>query len=220
MGLYLIAAITLNACSKDSATEAAPQEDVLTAKFGLERAPDYSFDYYGATKSVKTNIESKGFASFPLTESDLAYYQEVAGHSIDIELAKANFIAEQVVLSQEMGFKNYMNEKLDLKEYTKATVLDIMENGSRKRLTGEAGFGLIPAEEQNMLMAANSAAQSYESTGRSYAGTRDFIAGVAYGIAGAATGAYFGGLCCGPVGAIVGGIIGGVLGWLGGSAKD
>ena len=163
MGLYLLAAITLTACSKDNNEQPNLElEAAAMTKAGKATTVGYDFDYYGITQQILADIESKGLPNFPLTAADLAYYSEVAGQELELSLDVVNQVAQQTLLSSEMGIKDYMNEKLELKEFTKNTVMSMIENGPVKDLTRLPEFYELPDRDQNVLMATNAVAKNYE----------------------------------------------------------
>ncbi len=219
MGLYLLAAVTLMACSKDN-QEAIEIEQKNDANFGVSRAVSFDYDYYTISQLLQEDAESHGAPSFPLNSEDLAYYTDLTGIAVELDLETVNLIAEQTLVSKEMGIKKYMDEKMELKDFTKNTAMKIIENGAFKDLTRLPEFYEIPDREQNMLMAANAAAKNFEGKLRAARHGSDVIMEVMIGtIAGTLTGAYYGTLCCGLVGGAIGGFIGGVVGgfvaWLG-----
>ena len=218
MGLYLLAAITLSACSKDATESTQIQEDA-NSKIALTKAPSYDFGYYNTAKAILSDIESRGEPSFPLSASDWGHYQSLAGTELDMDLATVNQIADQVFVMHEMGIKDYMNDKLELKDETQSMVMEIIEEGSIKNLSKRASFRLLPEKEQQMVLGANAVMLDYEINGSKAmmaGGSRILILNIIGAIGGVLTGVGVGDDLCGTPCAIIGGIIGGVIGWFSG----
>jgi len=219
MGLYLIAAITLTACSKDSATQSnLPLEDSsvnLTAK----RAIDYDIQYYTATQTLGSEMQRKGIPELPLSLEDWNHYTSLIDLDLDVAVEDVNQIADRVLFAQEIGLKDYMNDHMELKDFTKTKILEIAELGPVKNLTKSSDFRSLPELEQNMLLSANAIALDYEPYyTRASMGTADravfvIIIQVTSTIAGAVVGWQVGQECCGTAGAIVGALLGGIAGF-------
>lgn len=222
MGLYLIAAITLAACSKDATTESSPIVEDANSKISIRGGSGYDFGYYAAGKAIQSDMESKGVPEFPLSAEDWGRYQEVVGVELDMDLTSVNLIADGVFTMHEMGLKDYMNDKLGLKEGTQTLVLEIVEGGSIKNVERRTSYHTLPKKEQQMVLAANALVLDYELNGGRVAvgGSRILILNIIGAVGGVLTGVGVGYDLCGWGCAVVGGIIGGVIGWFsGGAAK-
>lgn len=222
MALYLIAAITFTACTKDSNSESVDYDNNgvnLTTKGG---EPSVHFGYYNAAKTLTSGFESGARLSLPFTAADWNSYQTLVGTEFEMPLETVNKITDETIIAVEVGLKDYMNYHMDLKEYTKSKILEISENGSDEAIEFSRDFRNLPEMEQNMIKSANAIAKDFELNARSHdAGSRNWIwvvGGVTSAISGAVVGWNYGMHCCGTAGAIVGGIIGAVAGWFVGSA--
>jgi hypothetical protein len=217
MGLYLLAAITLSACSKD-ATESTQIQENANSKIALTKALSYDYAYYNAAQAILADVESRGEPSFPLSAADWGHYQSLVGTELDMDLEAVNQIADQVFVMHQMGIKDYMNDKLELKEATQSMVMEIIEEGAIKNISRRASFRSLPEKEQQMLLGANAVARDYENNSKEMVGSnsRILVLNIIGAIGGVLTGVGVGYDLCGTACAIVGGIIGGVIGWFSG----
>lgn len=219
MGFYLLAAITLTACDKDNDVVELPQDTTASSKLIVRASSDYDYTYYATAQALAAEIEENGMPELPLSASDWGYYQSVIGEEFDADVDMVNAIVDQVGVFQEMGLKDYMNEKLELKEDTQNMVMEIVEEGSIKGLDRRSTFRALPEREQQMLLAANAVAIDYENNSKTMAGSSRFLVlNIIGAIGGVLTGVAVGDALCGTVCAVVGGLIGGFIGWMSGGA--
>lgn len=222
MGLYLIAAITFTACSKDSTSESINNTENSSVNLTIKGAPSVHFGYYSAIKTITSDIESGTIPKLPLSSTDWNYYQSLIETDFEMPLETVARITDESIIAHEVGLKDYMNERMDLKEFTKSKILEIAENGPLLGVERDSEFKNLPELEQNMIVTANTIALDFKTNARSTASRIDngwwIAGGVMSAITGAVIGWNYGQHCCGTAGAIVGAVIGAVAGWLVGSA--
>jgi len=222
MGLYLLAAITLAACTKDAESEATIDMNDSSINLTAKGGSSSDFGYYNAIKTITSDIESGTRPELPLTASEFDYYQSLIGTEFEMPLETVIRITDESILATEIGLKDYMNEHMELKDFTKTKILQIAENGPAFGIERTGDFRALPKLEQNMIVSANAIAQDFATNARSgFQKTDDgwwIAGGVMSAITGAVVGWNYGMHCCGTAGAIVGAVLGAVAGWFVGSA--
>ncbi|MDC7996677.1 hypothetical protein [Gilvibacter sediminis] len=217
LGIVLILSCLITACSKENSQETITIENQSSyANKSALKAPSTAFEGF---TNVKEALEPYGPPRLPLTRSKFAELSSIAGIT-DMDTDSANFIADQMLLAQDMGTEAYIMEKTDFSEFTKVHILKIIAEQSLDGIEEIEGFNRLKEHEQQLLVYLNDVARDFRDDRDAYTSSRfrcevlilEYPVSTPCTLNGAVLGGAAGFTLCGPPCAVGGAIIGGLVG--------
>ncbi len=196
--------IIVIACSKDTSNESVEN---LSQNFTLTKNERASFNFNTAMLKVADEIKQNPNIKLPLDQETLDHLLKISEYDGTMKAEDVNKILDEVISAQNYGLEKYLDERSKLGEYTKSTILKMVESGYIEDLKEQPEFQRLGFEEQNILLTGNQMVSDLGVKGNSRQMTP-----VEYGMVGLVAGGGAGWVLCGPPCAIAGGFIGGIGG--------
>ena len=208
--VILCLSLIIVACSTDSDAIQETNNFIESNKTGNS---DFNFNI--AINNVMQRIQEDPDFSLPLDQKTLDELLKTSGIEETMEVEYVNKMIEEIIAAQELGLKAYMDQKTELKEYTKASVIKMVESGYIKGIEDTKEFKKLPLLDQNVLIMNNKLVLDLEIG----SGVKRFGRGEMAAV-GVVVGASSGFAICGPLCGLVGGAIGGTVGFIVGIIRE
>lgn len=212
MMLLFAASIIVISCSKD---QGAFPEETQEANLSMTIPTSHKkpFDYFESTRAVLIEMDNEA-PRLPLDQATVDYYLDLANVKERMDVDTANTIVDESFYAAQKGLEAYLNERTQLSEFTKITLVKISEEGAIVDIQSEPEFEDLPRHEQEIILQANEIASSYfegqqNRTSSCYIVGEPAPCSLTLAIVGGVAGYY---ICNWPC-AVGGAIIGGIIGW-------